>query len=212
MQDRSTVVIEAAAEAQAMAAIYTFLATVFTSHPTQATVDGMRSLAAELGVPMTDDIELSALDREYMALFVVPNPRYVAPYESVFRDRWLLPIAPHPGAADSAISVMIKGLVMGESTLAVRACYRQAGISFGEDLPDHIGNELRFMGYLWTCQAQSCDDQASALAAWRRHFRDNHLLAWIGDLRERLAESDELGYYGIALKVAEIILREDARL
>ena len=52
--------------------------------------------------PDEPGLSLDELDREYMELFVIPGPRYVAPYESVFRDRWILPAVLkrgyHPGA------------------------------------------------------------------------------------------------------------------
>lgn len=196
-------------EAKATADVYRFLATVLTSHPTEESVRALRSIAAELGVPCNAGLDLARLDQEYMALFVVPNPRYVAPYESVFRDRWLLPVAPKAGMPDDATSVMIKGLVMGESTLAVQGCYHQAGVVPKEDLPDHIANELLFMSYLWEREAERPADEAAMIAGWRSQFRDEHLLKWIGQLRDRLAESDDTGYYGAVLHVAEIILRDD---
>ena len=199
-----------APEAKATADVYRFLATVFTTHPTQESVDAVRRMAGELGITCAEDFNLSQLDREYMALFVVPNARYVAPYESVFRDRWLLPVAPKPGVADGATSVMIKGLVMGESTMAVRACYQQAGVVPREELPDHIGNELRFMAYLWEREAESPPDQAAIIAGWRTQFHDEHVMKWIGQLRHRLAESDDMGYYRVVVQIAETVVEDDA--
>ena len=198
-----------AQEAKATADVYRFLATVFTTHPTQESVDAVRRIAGELGIACKKDFDLSQLDREYMALFVVPNPRYVAPYESVFRDRWLLPVAPKAGVPDGATSVMIKGLVMGESTLAVQACYRQAGVAPKEELPDHIGNELRFIGYLWEREAESPPHEAAMIAGWRTTFHDEHVMKWIGQLRHRLAESDDMGYYRVVVQIAETVLQDD---
>ena len=64
------------------------------------------------------------MEREFMDLFVVPNSRYVAPYESAYRDRWLLP---EQVGKDGTPQVM-KRLLMGESTLAVRRCFLEAGV------------------------------------------------------------------------------------
>lgn len=199
-----------ALEARATADVYRFLATVFTSHPTQESVGAVCRIAADLGIVCDNNFDLSQLDHEYMALFVVPNPRYVAPYESVFRDRWLLPVAPKPGVADGATSVMIKGLVMGESTLAVQGYYRQAGVVANEELPDHISNELRFMAYLWERGSESPPDEETMIAGWHAQFRDEHMLKWIGKLRDRLAESDDLGYYRTVMQITETVLRDDA--
>jgi len=104
---------------------------------------------------------------------------------------------------------MIKGLVMGESTLGVRECYLEAGVLPSEDLPDHIGNELRFMAHLWACEAEKPSVKAGVLAELRARFRHDHILKWIGQLRERVAESAHLGYYPAALQIAEAVLRDD---
>jgi TorA maturation chaperone TorD len=198
-----------AMEAKATADVYRFLAAVLTSHPTRQSVDAVCRIATDLGIQCAGELDVTRLDREYMALFVVPNPRYVAPYESVFRDRWLLPVGAKAGVPDGAKSVMIKGLVMGESTLAVQGCYHLAGVAPKEDLPDHIANELHFMGYLWERTAESPADEAAMIVAWRTQFRDEHILRWIGQLRDRLAESDDMGYYGVVLQIAETVLQDD---
>ena len=141
-----------------------------------------------------------------MDLFVVPNPRYVAPYESVYRDCWVLP----PGPGKESAEQVIGRLLMGESTLQVRQAYLQAGVLPEEDLPDHIGNEFRFMAYLWTREAEASDGEAQAWAERRAEFRREHLLKWIGQLRERVAERDRLGHYRVALQVAEAVLLDDS--
>lgn len=201
-----------AQEAQARADIYSFLAAVFTSHPSEESVRGIHAMASTLGVPCSNGFSLDELDREYMELFVIPNPRYVAPYESVFRDRWLLPAALKPGSNPAETGLTIKGLLMGESTLQVRQCYLEAGLLPDEDLPDHIGNELRFMAYLWAKEAGSLPDEAQVWAELRAKFRQEHLLKWIGQLHEHVVESDQLGFYRVALQVAEVMLQNDSSL
>jgi TorA maturation chaperone TorD len=196
-------------ESLARAGVYRFLAEVFTSHPTRESVRRLSGLAAEFGIQCPDKLSPGTLEREYMDLFVAPNPLYVAPYESVFRDRWLVPAALKPGSDPGEASLAIKGLVMGESTLAVQRCYVDAGLAAKHDLPDHVGNELRFMAYLWTQQAEAPPDEAARAAELREEFRMEHLLKWTGDLRARIAESDRLGYYRAAIEVVEGVLMND---
>ncbi|MEK7406383.1 MAG: hypothetical protein AAB225_14880, partial [Acidobacteriota bacterium] len=98
-----------AGEAGARAAVYAFLAEVFSSHPSQHSVDALRALAAELGVACPSGLSVAELDQEFMELLVVPNPRYVAPYESVFRDQWLLPAVRKRGSDPSEGGPTIKG-------------------------------------------------------------------------------------------------------
>ena len=107
----------ATSEAQAKARIFGFLAAVFRSHPTSDTVRALCEMAAELGVACPNGFSLSELDQEYMDLFVVPTSRYVAPYESVFRDHWLLPPVLKRGSNPGETGRTVKGLLMGESTL-----------------------------------------------------------------------------------------------
>ena len=189
--------------------IYAFLAGVFCSAPTAESVHAVFQMALTLGISCPEGLSLSELEREFMDLFVVPNPRYVAPYESVYRDRWLLEPAPVTEPGKGPAPLAMARLLMGESTMAVRQAYLQAGVLPEEDLPDHIANELRFMAHLWAREAEA-DGKAPALGDLRQRFREEHLLQWIGQLREKVAERDRLGYYRVALEVAEAVLQGDA--
>src|SRR3989304_879803 len=88
---------EAAAE---RVRIYGFLAGVFSSAPTAESAHAVSQMALTLGISCPEGLSLGELEREFMDLFVVPNPRYVAPYESVYRDCWVLP--PGPGGGGTA--------------------------------------------------------------------------------------------------------------
>ena len=200
----------ATSEAQAKAKIFGFLAGVFRSHPTDDSVRALREMAAEMGVACPNGFSLSELDQEYMDLFVVPTSRYVAPYESVFRDEWPLPAGLRRGSNPAETGGTVKGLLMGESTLQVRLCYLQAGLLPEEDLPDHISNELCFLAHFYEREAGSPASKAGVIAEIRERFRQEHVAKWIGELRERVGERDRLGYYRAALEVTEAVLQEEA--
>ena len=195
-------------EALARANICSFLAEVFRSRPTAESVRTLSIMAAELGVDCPLGIPLSDLDREYGDLFVIPTPRYVAPYESVFRDEWPLPEVLRRGSNPAEMGQKIKGLLMGESTLQVRNTYIRAGIFPERDLPDHISNELLFVAYLLGKEAEAVNGDGEALLTARQEFLRDHLFAWIGMLRERLRTRDRLGFYTAAIEIAEVVLRE----
>lgn len=188
---------------------YGVLAGVFCSAPTAESVYAVSQMALALGISCPDGLAVNELEREFMDLFVVPNPRYVAPYESVYRDRWLIEPTSGTEPGTSPAPLAVERLLMGESTVAVREAYLQMGVLPEEDLPDHIANELRFMAHLWAREAEA-DGEAPALADLRQQFREEHLLKWIGQLREKVAERERLGYYGVALEVAEAVLQGDA--
>jgi TorA maturation chaperone TorD len=191
------------------AGIYAFLATVFASTPTQETVQGVCDMAKVLGIRCPDGLLLDELQREFLELFVIPNPRYVAPYESVYRDAYVMPRQPSGSQPADGQSFMVKGLLMGESTLAVQRCYEEAGVAAAEDLPDHIVNELRLLAYLWTHEEDQTEIDGAPPASRRVRFRDEHLLKWIGQLRDRILESERLGFYSAAIEVSEFILRSE---
>ena len=83
------------ATSEERARLYGFLAGVFGSPPTEESQHALSDMATVLGIDCPRELAVSELEREFMDLFVVPNSRYVAPYESAYRDRWLLP--PRPG-------------------------------------------------------------------------------------------------------------------
>ena len=190
-----------AAAARARASVYAFLASVFHSLPTEDSVRAVREMAGGLEIEDPGPFVLNDLEREYMDLFVVPNPRYVAPYESVFRDSWSNPVE---GGAP------IRGLLMGDSSLAVRRCYDEAGVAPADELPDHVATELQFMAWLWALQANPESGDMAAIADLRSRFRADHVARWIADLRERVAERDRLGFYAAALRVTEAVIESDA--
>jgi len=190
-----------AADARARANVYAFLASLFHSRPTEGSVRAVREMAGGLEIEDPGPMVLDDLEREYMDLFVVPNPRYVAPYESVFRDSWSSPVE---GGAP------IKGLLMGDSSLAVQRCYDEAGVTPGDGLPDHVATELQFMAWLWARQAVSGSDDGALIAELRSRFRADHVARWIADLSGRVAERDRLGFYAAALRVTEAVIEGDA--
>jgi TorA maturation chaperone TorD len=190
-----------AADARARASVYAFLASLFHSLPTEDSVRAVREMAEGLEIEDPGPFALKDLEREYMDLFVVPNPRYVAPYESVFRDSWSSPV--EDGAP-------IRGLLMGDSSLAVQRCYDEAGVGPEDELPDHVSTELRFMAWLWEQQAEREPGDAAAIAELRSRFRADHVARWIADLRGRVAERDRLGFYAAALRVTEAVIVGDA--
>jgi TorA maturation chaperone TorD len=198
----------AAREPRAAAEVYGFLAGVFSSHPTHESVQALRRMADSLGIGCPESSSLGELDQEYMDLFIVPNPRYVAPYESVFRDEFSLPPVLGRRSNPGETGTKIKGLLMGESTVQARQAYLRAGVLPQEDLPDHIANELLFMAHLWATEAEA-DGEAPALANLRQQFCQEHLLQWIGQLRHRVGERDRIGFYRAALEVTEGVLRDD---
>ena len=129
-------------------------------------------------------LEEAALDFE--ALFRVPGSRYLSPYESVYRSQ---------GAGGG-------GRLCGPETVAVEQIYLKEGLGPNAgftELPDHVGVELEFMGYLCgqALDALRAGDQAR-LGEYRRleqHFFREHVEAWVRLLAERLASQAQTSLY-----------------
>lgn len=132
-----------------------------------------------------DEENYNELKQEYMNLFTIPANQYVKPYESVYRDR---------------------GLVMGESTIAVKKMYKRAGAEISHEykgLPDHFGLELEFMHFLCQREADAwkLKDKDLVLKYLRvqRAFLEDHLTRWTDDFCSEVAALAKLDFYkGVA--------------
>lgn len=138
--------------------------------------------------------DLSELQQEYMNLLVVPLGQYVAPYESVYRE----------------------GFLMGRSATAARSDYQRAGFELSphyRDLPDHVGLELELMGHLCEGERRGWErqDECQALDYLRQEgeFLGQHLVGWVPQLCQAILDkSSALFYQGIAQLTRGFILAE----
>ena len=181
--------------------VYAFLAQAFLTPPTEQL---LAALAAEELLTGAEDLlgpdGLQALRhyresaehgpewhrqacREFTELFKVPGGRYIAPYESVFRD------------VREVAGQRVAGLLMGQSAINALKWYRLAAVEIStdyKDLPDHIGLELSFLVHLCDKEQEFADrgDQARLTRTWEmeRDFLAVHILSWAEQLRHRLRD------------------------
>lgn len=191
--------------AEDRARAYDLLAVALASAPTEASMGALLDLAQALDVHCPHDLPLEKVRREFMDLLVVPSQRYVAPYESAFRDD-RLPRAHGTGPRSAG------GLLMGDATLAVRQAFWDAGVLPERDLPDHIANELRLVGHLWHVEACGEPEHAVEAARQRWRFVDEHPRLWIGELAGKIAERSSTGFYRAVIEVAQALLNAESAL
>lgn len=127
-----------------------------------------------------DDSFYYALAVEYTRLFVNAVPRVPCPpYESVYREN----------------------TTMGESTLAVLARYREAGLevlgSF-QDLPDHVAVELEFLHFLLA----KGDIEA------HNAFLREHLSTWVSAFSRAIVDNSRIDFYRHAAVTLERTITE----
>lgn len=206
--------------ARARANVNRFLSAAFLEPPSEAlvaTLSGdsfIEELEKIFGSVAVDDLRKFAgefegdhedLDQEFQDLFMVPLGRYVTPYESVYRDE------------RKVDDTVVRGLLMGPSTVAVRQLYREAGADISDDfkdLPDHIGLELACMEFLCEQEARAWEQQDLAKAQQMRDLQKRllheHLLVWAPTLCARIREYAPGPFYRGIAGLTEASLRWEA--
>ncbi|MEM0124189.1 MAG: molecular chaperone TorD family protein [Candidatus Micrarchaeaceae archaeon] len=141
-----------------------------------------------------EDFDPGTLEIEYNRLFVGPGHVPCPPYESVYRkDRPL----------------MDRGLVMGPSAIDVEKRYRQAGLQKSKDfhdLPDHIGVEMEFMGYLCEMEAK---DGAKKWRKMQDEFLKLHIKPWYIEFLECIKKHSRSTFYSAAATELKGFIEEE---
>lgn len=147
----------------------------------------------------------AALRQDFNDLFMVPGPKYVTPYESVYRDE--------PVEANGRVG----SRTCGPSTQAVVAFYARIGLNIAKgyiELPDYVGLEMACMEYLCVREAECLeagrDDAARNARALERAFVRDHLLRWVPDLETRIRAKAETGFYRALASAAREWIRQEA--
>ena len=205
--------------ATARANMYKFLAAAFLEPPGEALIrpllaDGfLRDLEEVFGLAPVEDLrrfaggfhgDYDALDQEFQSLFMVPLGRYVTPYEAVYRDE------------REVGDTLVRGLLMGPSTLVVKQLYREAGAAISEefkDLPDHVGLELACMEFLCAAEARAWDredlEEVRRVRGLQRRLVHEHLLQWVPALCARIRERAAGPFYRGIASLTEAYLRSE---
>jgi len=191
------------------AQVYSFLASLFSSKPTEDHILKLKIVSEILGLKVLRNYTAEELHSEYMELFGFPNPRYLAPFESVYRDklRVAFPADPEQGLPPRVKEV--RGLLWGDSTVEVKKCYEQAGLSPEQGIPDHIANELAFVAYLLEQEQKVGKAKKARLREPRKRFIQEHLAKWVGLLEQRILEVERLGFYGNAISATRLIVESE---
>ncbi|GAB4539402.1 MAG: molecular chaperone TorD family protein [Thermodesulfovibrionia bacterium] len=108
-----------------------------------------------------------------------------------------------------------EGRIMGEWTQKVLEMYRFAdiGMDIGDELPDYIGIELKFMARL--CYEESVmwrennPSGARRFLEMERDFLKGHIRAWVPAFISQAIEDTETGFYKAALELTHAFLELD---
>lgn len=142
----------------------------------------------------TSDTTPIAVD--FARLFVGPYQLLAPPYGSIYVDAGRK--------------------IMGDSTLDVKARYRETGLDVAEDFndpPDHIAAELEFIYFLILkeMEASNGSDPGKALD-WgrkRRDFLRIHLGAWTPEFTDLVEEKAETRFYRNLARTTRALIRHE---
>lgn len=132
---------------------------------------------------MSEEDAVERVDVEFARLFVGPPHPAAAPWETMHR------------AGGTTVG-------FGQATFEVRAWMRQAGLQVSNannQYEDHMGLELLLLSEL--CRAQ--DQRALA-------FLQEHPLAWIRSLQEKVDHAVPQGYFSNLLRLTAALLEHHA--
>jgi putative dimethyl sulfoxide reductase chaperone len=190
---------------EARSRVYGFFSQAFLRGPSQQFLTG---LIAEAGAANLRDVfpdtayqqELAQMRLEaregrltldgaildFEALFRVPGPRYLSPYESVYRSQ----------------TSSSRGCLCGPEAVAVEQFYLQEGLTPNAgftELPDHVGVEMEFMAVLCrqAAEAMKTGDRASLKKYQHQQycFFTEHVGAWVRLLAQCLASQAQTSLY-----------------
>jgi len=176
-------------DAPLLAELDTALAAAATAPASDEALAGeVSALAAAVRAARSDPKALVSMQMDYIRLFgaIAKCRELPAPFESV----------------------VLESRLMGDSTLAVEACYREAGFDApapDAGPPDHLGAELRFLALAAYREMEAWQAGNRAQAAdWlerERRFLDEHVLAWVPQHCAQLAQSAETAFYCAVLSL-----------
>ena len=183
--------------ARGRADLYGFFSGIYLNEPTKELVDKFteEEFIANLGqvfdeaslTPLKDFArdfkgDYAGVKQEFQDLFVVPGPKYLTPYESVY-----------------ITDMMMQEPLIGVRRMHSRASAKQQGQPLYALAEDYIGLELDFLRVL-------CEREATAWAEERKadalsfvelevEFQREHLMKWIADFCAKTKELARLDLY-----------------
>jgi TorA maturation chaperone TorD len=158
-------------------------------HPAAEAVERMEAA-------MLSDEGLEDLAIDHARLFVGPFALLAPPYGSVYLEG--------------------ERRLMGDSTLAVSACYQEVGLEVAagfNETPDHISAELEFMHFLVVRELEALAggdrDRARYFRQKQSSFLESHLAAWIPVFTRAVEEQAQTRFYQDLAAATRLFVESD---
>ena len=125
----------------------------------------------------TKEVEQLAMAREYTRLFIDASPHVITPpYGSFYLKK--------------------EGLDSEKTLSEVLGFYHEAGFIPREDLhPDHVTDELEFMGILAGEESQASGNEKIKLEEIQMNFLSRFILPWVPTFCQKVAEHSRCPFY-----------------
>lgn len=193
---------------------YWLLSRLFLEQPERPILEdlatALRSVQGGLG---TGEAALAALNTAVDT--ALASPQGIIDLQVEF-TRLLRGIGKSCGAPEPYESMVLEGRLYGDTTEMVAMAYAEAGY---QDLvpdagpPDHVGTELRFMSVLCFREMEAwaaCDEEGAGRWLEReQRFLDEHLLRWVPQHCQRIAELTTHAFYLAVAKLAAAACPQD---
>ncbi len=162
-------------------------------------VPGKEEMLAALARAADDREYFKEIQLDYDALFRVPGPKLLFPYESCYTRRNI----------DGSF-----GRLWQEPAQDMQRILKEWDLSFAEGwdlIPDHIAVELFFMGNLCHVQGEQNlqDGDRDKLGEWQARFMENHLSNWVFELLDNLERKAETPFYRGLARLLRAFLEEE---
>jgi TorA maturation chaperone TorD len=193
---------------------YWLLSRLFLEQPDKPMLDELALALRAAGREDKDRLaELAALKAAVDT--ALASPQGLTDLQVEF-TRLLRGVSKSRGAPEPYESMAREGRLCGETTEAVAAVYIEAGY---RDLvpdagpPDHVGTELRFMSLLCFSEMEAWRDsdasEARDLLERELSFLEQHVLPWVPQLCDRLAELTTHAFYLAVATLTAAACRHD---
>ncbi|MHB1406591.1 MAG: TorD/DmsD family molecular chaperone [Desulfitobacteriaceae bacterium] len=162
-------------------------------------VPGKEEMLAALARAAAEREYFKEIQLDYDALFRVPGPKLIFPYESCYTRRNI----------DGSF-----GRLWQEPAQDMQRILKEWDLSFAEGwdlIPDHIAVELFFMGHLCSVQGQQNlqGGDRDMLGEWQARFMENHLSNWVFELLDNLERKAETPFYRGLARLLRAFLEEE---
>ncbi len=165
-------------------------------------IEGKEELLEALAQATREPEFFKEVQLDYDALFIVPGPKLIFPYESCYTHR----------NVDGSF-----GRLWQEPAQDMQRILKEWEIEFAEGwdlIPDHVAIELFFMGNLCRLGLDRAgnEEEVQRLLEWQKQIFINHLRPWVFEFLINLEREAETDFYRGVAKLLHAFLKEESEV